>query len=374
MTHSVGKVVGGGLLIAGVAAVWLWPSARAPEAAPEPIRPIKSALARDVTTMQEMKFSGTIRAGRDRTLAFKQAGRIARIPVVKGQHVKKGDKLAWLLQDDFKNNLAVAEAAAHRDRLTFTRVSAALERNAVSREEVSKAEASLKQSQQQYELAKRALDETVLYAPFDAVVGDVPATELDMSVLSEPVVVLLDLSTIKVDAAVPESVVIQTRLMKDREGGSSEYVTFDSYAKKSYPVDFVECKTTAETGNQTFTVTFVLPAPPELELLPGMSATITIPADSYARAQDDEKGAEIPAAAVGVAADGAYFAWVLTPVPGEEGVYEAHRRTLGACKHVGDVIRVASGLKPGERVATAGVSMLTEGRKVRLLADKDAAK
>ncbi len=373
MINSVGKVVGGGLLVVGTAAIWLWPAAKAPEAAPEPIRPIKSALAKDVTTMQEMKFSGIVKAGADRILSFKQSGRIERIPVKKGMNVKKGEKLAWLLQDDFKNNLSSAEAAIKRDKLTFERTTAALERNAVSREEVSKAEANLKQSEAQYELAKRALDETVLYAPFDAIVADVPPKELDMVYPGMPIIVMLDLSTIKIDASVPESIVIQTRMMKDREGGPSAYVTFDSYARQKYPVSYVEYKSTAETKNQTFTVTYALPAPEELELLPGMSATITIPGNSYIHTHAEGTGVEIPASAVGVNADGTYFAWVLTP--GADGVHEAHRRGLGACKHVGDdIMRVTSGLKPGERVATAGVSMLTEGRKVRLLADKETAK
>jgi len=383
MMNSLGKVVGGALLIAGTAAIWMWPKAKTPEAEAEPLRPVRSALVKDATTMPDLKFSGIVKAGDDRKLAFKQSGRIEKIPAKKGAMVKKGEKLAWLVPDDFKNRLAEAEAAAKRDRLTHERMSQAVKRNAISKEELSKAEANLKRSEAQLKLAQTALDETVLYAPFDSLVADVPPSSLDMVGPSTTVVVLLDLSSIKINAAVPESVVIQQPRFKCREDGPGISVTFDSAQGKSYPVEFVEYKATAEAKNQTFTATYKLPAPEGLVLLPGMSATILIPGGSYMQADGAKKAVEVPESAVGVDANGSYFVWVLTPETPQtsqtsqtsqtpQTTYTSHKRKLGKCEHVAGMVHVASGLAAGERVATAGVTVLSEGRRVTLM--KDAAK
>ena len=48
----------------------------------------------------------------------------------------------------------------------------------------------------------------------------------------------------------------------------------------------------------------------------------------------------------------------------------AKRRDIVAGPRTGDRISVASGLKPGERVATAGVTALEDGMKVRIQSAK----
>jgi len=136
------------------------------------LRPVMSVVVSDKKAMPDFSFSGIVKAGDDRKLVFKHSGRIQRIVAKKAQHVKKGDKIAWLIPDDFQNRLVDAEAIVKRDRLTYERVKNAADRNAVSQEELSKAEANLKRSESQYQLAKTALDETVLYAPFDGVIAD----------------------------------------------------------------------------------------------------------------------------------------------------------------------------------------------------------
>jgi len=374
MNNSLGKITGGVLLVAGTAAIWLWPQGEAPETEPDPVRPVRSAVVRGAQTMPDLKFSAVVRAGADRTLAFKHPGRIASIPVTKGQTVRRGDTLAWLMRDDFTNNLVEAEVALTRDRLTFERVKRAAERNAVSKEELSKAEAGLKRSEVRRAQAKLRLEESTLVAPFDGVVADVPGAELQMVSAADPVVVMLDLSTIKIDASVPESVVIRQRRLKCRGGECRVSVTFDSAQDRSYPVTFVEYKTMAEEDNQTFTATYRLPAPADLVLLPGMSATITVPGDSYAPVESSRAAFEVPESAVGVDADGTYFVWKLQPLAETPGVFTATKRRLDGCARVKGrgLVTGTGGVAPGERIATAGISVLSEGRSVSLL--EDAAK
>jgi len=371
MNNSLGKITGGVLLVAGTAAIWLWPQGKVPEAEPEPVRPVRYAVVKDAATMPDLKFCGIVKAGEVRTLAFKHPGRIERIPVRKGQTVRKGDRLAWLVQNDFRNSLTEAEVALAHDRQTFERMEKAAKRNAVSREELSKAEAALKRSEVRHAQAKLTLEESTLVAPFDGIVADVPGAELQVVGAANPVVVMLDLSTVKIDASVPESVVIQQKRLKCRDGECRVRVTFDSAGDREYPVKFVEYKTMAEAENQTFTATYRMSAPSDLVLLPGMSATVTVPGDSYSPVEEPRASFEIPEAAVGVDADGTYFAWKLLPDGKADGVFTVTRCRLDGCERVKGrgLVSGRGGLVPGERIVTAGVAVLSEGRRVTLLED-----
>ena len=178
MAINTGKVIGAALFAVAVAAIEFWPEAKVEAPADDAVRPVRSVVATKGTRLPDLYFTGKVKADSDRTLCFKQSGRIQRIPVSAGQQIKKGDRLAWLDPLDFESDLAKAEAAATRDRLSCERKREAAKKNAISKEEVSQAEAQLKQSEAQLALAKRALEDTVLTAPFDGMVAEAGVSRL----------------------------------------------------------------------------------------------------------------------------------------------------------------------------------------------------
>lgn len=370
MSISVGKVVGFALFAGATAAVVLWPN---PEFHAQPdnlVRPIRSEVVAAGARMPDIYLTGRVRASEDRTLAFKQYGRIQRIPVVAGQKVKKGDKLAWLDPIDFEKDLAKAESVERRDRLTYQRKAEALKKNAISQEEVSQAEAQLRQSEAQLALSKRALEDTVLYAPFDGTVAEVPATELDMVTPQTRVVLVHDLSKVKIDAVCPETMVITAKKFSPVRGESNvcEVVTasFDSVPGRKFPVKFVEYVSNADSRTQTYVATYEMDAPNDLMLFPGMSATLFISGEAYRHVGDEQsKLVSIPESALGVSDDGSFFVWVLEATA-EPDVHAVRLRRIEVSDRANGRVSVKGGLSVGERIATAGVSVLTEGRKVRL--------
>ncbi len=373
MKNVLGKIVGALLFVGAAAAIWLWPDAKAENDDEGVIRPVRSVVVKSGASLPNLAFAGKIKANESRTLAFKQSGRIQRIPVSKGQAVKAGEKLAWLDPLDFEDALARAETAAERCRVSCERKREAAKKNAISQEELSQAEALAKEADIQLALAKRALSETALTAPFDCVVADVPASELDMVDPGVAVVSVQDLSKVKIDVVYPETLVIVSKKIEavngERSVCESASVSFDSFPNRKFPVKFVEYTATADTKTQTYVATYIMDAPDDLLLLPGMSATLSVDGEAYRYADSPESGVTVPESAVGVAADGSHFCWVLEKADAD-GVFVAKRRVVEIGCHFKDKpLVVKSGLREGERVATAGTSVLTEGRKVRLLAD-----
>lgn len=373
MSNTTGKFVGTVLFSAAVAAIWLWPGANNEFAPDDSVRPIRSVVVKEGVRMPDLFFTGRVKANADRTLCFKQSGRIQRISVMSGQSVKKGEKLAWLDPIDFENDLAKAEAAELRDRLSCERKREAAKKNAISQEELSQAEAQLKQSKAELALARRALEDTVLVAPFDCEVAEVPATELDMVSPSSKIVLVHDLTKVKIDVVIPETLAIESRKIKsvdtDPTACAGAKISFDSVPGRQFPVQFVEFVANANAKSQTYIATYVMDAPEDLCLLPGMSATMTVRGDGYRMDSNVlSKSLMLPESAVGVNDDGSHFAWVLEE-SAEKGVYVARRRALTIYSRQNGRTIVSSGIKAGERVATAGVMVLNEGRKVRLLAE-----
>ena len=373
MKINIGKIIGVVLFAGAVAAIEFWPAAKVEAPKDDSVRPVRSVVAQKGTRLPDLYFTGKVKADSDRTLCFKQSGRLQRIPVSAGQRIKKGDKLAWLDPLDFEKDLAKAEAAATRDRQTCARKREAAKKRAISQEELSQAEAQLALSEAQLALAKRALEDTVLLAPFDGTVAEVPATELDMVTPATKIVLVHDLSKIKIDVIFPETMAIAAKKIKaadDRRGVCAvAHVYFDSVPGRYFPVKFVEYVSNADSKTQTYVATYVMDAPEDLMIMPGMSATLFIKGSDYRfDSADLDNAITLPESAVAAATDGTLMVWTLE-ASAEKDVFVAKRRAVEVASRNNGVVTVLKGVAPGERIATAGVSQLTEGRRVRLLAE-----
>lgn len=370
MVNVIGKTVGGALIAGATVAVWFWPKPEAVAQEDVSVRPIRSEIVEAGFKSPDLFFPARIKAGASRSMSFKHAGRIASIPVNAGDQVKKGAVLATLEKESFVDAVEIAKARLERDQLAYERRLSAAEKNAISKEELSSAEAEFRQSRSQLRDAERALEEATLVAPFDGEVSRKTVTELRNIAAGEEVLVFHDVSTIEVQVVVPETMVIKINSLKIHElKPETLSISFDSAPGVSYPVTFKDFETTANEGTQTFLATYTLPAPKDLILLPGMSGTLKLNGKDYTFDSGSlEKEVTVPETAVGIAADGSAFVWVLTPAQ-EPGVYTVASRTVKIGYRTAGRVMIEDGLKSGERVATAGVAVLTEGRKVRLLGE-----
>lgn len=337
----------------------------------EVVRPVRSCIVAAGVNSPDLDFPGVVKAGTSRELAFEVPGRLQTLPVKKNQRVKKGDVVATLDPKDFEDALAKAKAALERDRLTFKRVSAAAKKNAVSAEEVSSAEAKVKTDEAECATLQRALEHTTLVAPLDGVIANTYPDELDMLSVGQKVATLMNTDRIDVEVSMPETLVIRANQMESVSNAC--HVTFDSYPSRSYPAKLVEFTAIADPRTQIYKTTFTLPKVPDLTLLPGMSATINLKGSCYSyKGSTDAPAAQIavPSSAVGVDADGTYFVWKLTSADAAKGTYTAHRSAIRTGTRIGTSITVHEGVAVGDRVVTAGVSQISEGRTVTLLKER----
>ena len=357
---SFGRIVGGLLLVAAVAAVFFLRPQKEVQQEELVVRPIKAMVVGEAFGNPELYFPGLVGANAGVDLSFEVTGRLIEMPVKKGQSVKKGDLLGKLDPRDFENEVKNAEAEKDRAKSSFDRMTKALESNAVSKEDFSKAKADFDKATAQLEIKRKALDDTRMLARFDGLIANTYVDTFDTLTSGTPILTLQDVSKVTVDVAVPEQYVISG---PQRNPSNRIYkAMFDGLPGRRFDVIFKEFTTKADERTQTYLASFEMPSPADVRILPGMSATIAV--TGMLDAPEGQKGFAVPSDAVGIDGQGQHFVWVLE---GTGDTFTVQRRNVKVGDRQGVSIQVTEGLKSGERIATAGISVLTEGRKVTLL-------
>ncbi len=135
--------------------------------------------------------------------------------------------------------------------------------------------------------------------------------------------------------------------------------TFAAAPDKKFPLTLKEFSTEADPQTQTYQVVMVMDRPEGINILPGMTATVTgrqlSTADSTARIV-------IPAIAVLEDPQEKAFVWVLKQ---EDMTVQKTVVTVGEMTG-SDSILVIDGLKGGEQIVTSGVTKLQDGMEVSI--------
>jgi RND family efflux transporter MFP subunit len=357
------------LLLCAVAAILFYHPKPATDDTPPPVRPVKSMLVGAPPALPSLRFPGVVDARAGVDLSFEVAGRIVEFPVLRGQKVKEGDILARLDDRDYANQVKTAEAELAYVESNFKRMEAALAKSAVSQDEYSSARAARDKARAALDTAKKALDDTVLRARFDGVVSDTYADNFDTVSAGIPILKLQDMTAFDLTVSVPEYYVLSGPA--DVRSHFLFEASFDSLPGVSFPVAVREAAYVADPATQTYRAIFALDAPEGYTILPGMSCTVTVTIPDEDIADFSAGALAVPSNAVGSAADTSFFVWRLDD--NGDATYTARRATVTLGERVGEYVCILSGLSAGDRVATAGVTVLTEGRIVRLFEEAPAA-
>jgi RND family efflux transporter MFP subunit len=144
-----------------------------------------------------------------------------------------------------------------------------------------------------------------------------------------------------------------------KEGDVSDvFAQFAASPDKKYKLSLKEYSTEADPKTQTYRVVMTMPAPKDINILPGMTATV-----SGSRTEAGSTRMVIPAIAVFADEGGGSNVWIIKK---ETMMVNKQKVTTGDLTGK-DAIEIVDGLKPGDVIAVAGVSHLREGMKVRPL-------
>jgi RND family efflux transporter MFP subunit len=117
----------------------------------------------------------------------------------------------------------------------------------------------------------------------------------------------------------------------------------------------------ADSVTQTFKVVFVMDNPSSYRILPGMTAVLKMKEDFFNPRIGSKNLFYLPSNSVFEGSDKKKYVWVVN------NNMTVSKREVETGSLTGSDIEVLNGLKPGEKIVTAGVSRVHDGMKVRKL-------
>lgn len=292
------------VVVLAAAATWV--------ARPKPIRVVVTGVARGaVAATVSNTRAGTVDACNRARLAPPLGGQIARLPVKKGDAVKKGDVLLELWNEDVRAQLElqqrdrIASQARAREACVTADVAAREARratslrqqNLVSEEQAEKAvgqadsqaaacsaaRENARVSDARVQVAQAGLDRTMLRAPFDGVIAEINGevgefvTPSPVGIPTPPTVDVVDNSCLYITAPIDEVDAPAVR------AGQKALITLDAFPGRKFP-GFVRRVAPyvldVEKQARTVEVEAEIENPQASNLLPGYSADVEVILDT----------------------------------------------------------------------------------------------
>ena len=335
----------------------------------ETVRAIRTITVSEPASGKMRRFSGVVKAADTSNISFEVPGNVQAVKVAVGERVSKGQVLAVLDDRTYRLNVEAAEAGvasaevgvsdALNDLQRQQRI-AAQDRGAITERSLEQAQAAyagarqnLSYSTSRLNLAKRDLERTTLYAPFEGTVAERHVDPFQEVNRGQKLFVLYVEGLMEAAISIPESEIDQVYL------GLPGEIRFPAIAGQINKGIVSEISTVAGAAN-AFPVRVAIEADADnARIRPGITAEVVL----LLGGDDGEESYLIPVGALSPGgADGANYVFVYD--------VESSTVTRTAIEEEGirdSAVVVTSGLKAGDIIAVAGVSFLRDGQKVRLM-------
>ena len=163
-----------------------------------------------------------------------------------------------------------------------------------------------------------------------------------------------DVSELRVAIQVPESLIAQV----DRGDEPEMVARFPFLPDQSFQLEYRELVAEPDQASQTYPALFALPDSVPANILPGMTASVTV--NLPQSLSNQAQGVVAPLSALASNPDGSFSVWVFDAESGA-----VSRQPVLAGPIEGGQVVIHTGLEPGDEIVTAGVNALYEGMLVR---------
>jgi RND family efflux transporter MFP subunit len=335
------------------------------------VRLATAAMISPAQAESVLTASGYVIARRKAAVASKGTGRLVYLGVEEGDHVKRGQVIARLEDDDVTATLrrsradfAAAEAELKDARESLKRHKMLLEKDFVAQADYDTAEArynrvlaSIDSARFAVREAEVAVEYTKIVAPFDGTVlrknadtGEIMAPLAGAASSRAAVVTIADLSSLEVDADVAEANITRVKNEQACE------IRLDAYPEQAYQGYVSKIVPTADRAKATVMVKIRFKSY-DRRVLPEMSAKVTFLAHDMTTQQGaNEPLLTLPAAAV-AARNGRQVVYQIEKNHAIE-VPVVTGRTLGS------LVEIKQGLKEGDKVISKIDNQISAGVKV----------
>jgi RND family efflux transporter MFP subunit len=336
-----------------------------PPAAEEVARPAKLFTVVGAGAAVIRAFPGEVRATDEAEMAFRVPGELIEFPGNRGMQVKQGQLLARLDPADYQAALDQAQAQFDLAKAQFNRAAELIDRQLIAQAEYDQRLAMMKVRQSNLTRAQNDLDYTRLIAPFDGIIARRLAENFESVAAGQVVLVLQTGDMIDITVDIPESIILRLERTEARNDPPPVQARFDSFSNETFDAHYKEHESQADPATLTYKVTFSMPNPEGVNVLPGMSATIL--ADLSKIYEKEAEGIAVPIESVFSAEDEPLESdhrsvWKVDP-----DSMRATRLAVRVGALSGSEVTVLEGLSAGDVIVAAGVNAVHEGMLLRTM-------
>lgn len=296
---------------------------------------------------ENLEVSGTIAAHNEVSVVSETQGRILTVYAKLGDRVNTGTALVKVDTLLKYSAYLVAKSTFDKAKRDLERLTQLRKENNASENEVEGAEMNVQNAKAQYIVSERQLRDALITAPIAGTVVERPVSVGAMLSPGAPVATIVDVSTLKLRANMPEQEVLKLHV------GDKVSVKADVYPDATFTgtVSFISIKGDAA---HNYPIEIVLPNNSKYPLKSGMSARMS------RQSRDSRTALMIPRLAI----VGSIKSPSVYVVETESGKMVAKMKSVVLGVERGTNIEVVSGLQRGERLVVSGQNNARSGAEV----------
>jgi len=317
-----------------------------------PPETVATAIARAENWPDTLPAVGSVSAAQGVTVAPEIAGTVTEIAFESGASVQPGDLLVRLDTSSEEAQLRAAEAQTELARLNAERNRKLRQDNTVSQSELDATEATLKQAQANADGIRATIAKKTLRAPFAGKLGIRLVNLGEQLNVGQGIVSLQSLSPVFVDFSLPQQEFARLQT------GLKVRAFLDAYPTNQFEGELTAINPDLDPVTRSVRVRAKFANAGEL-LRAGMFVRVSV------ILPEEKPVLVVPATAV-MSAPFGDSVFVITPddKPGSTNLV-AQQKFIRTGRMHGDFVSVETGLKAGDKVATAGLFKLRNGVSVR---------
>ncbi|MDR3504181.1 MAG: efflux RND transporter periplasmic adaptor subunit [Legionella sp.] len=323
------------------------------------VRPVKAIVVTAQNNVMRRSFPGRAQADQEVDLSFKVPGLLIERPIQVGALVQQGQLIAQLDSREFVARLSSAQAEAKRDEQNLRRAQQLIKGGHISQSDYELLKTKSTVSNTNVDLAKKALTDTVLKAPFTGRIASISVKNHQTVTANQTIARILDTSHIDMVVQIPETIISRIAAVTDIT------VQFDAFPQVVIPATIKDISYEASTDTRTYPVTLTMKQPTTIEILPGMAGNAS--GNLASQSKSSKTLLTLPRSALfSPGIEKKTYVWII-----DKKTKKIHRQLVipGALTATG--VSVSDGIKPGDLVVIAGVHSLQDGDVVTLLNPQD---
>ena len=301
----------------------------------EPIR-VRVMTIDTVCSGMVRTYVGEVEEKTSLPLGFAGGGKVERVYVREGDHVRAGQLLVTVNAATARNAYNSAKAQLDQAEDAYKRLKKVYDQGSLAEVKWVEMLTTLEKARSLEQIAKKQLADCELYAPASGVIGKCNAVAGVSLMPGEPAVTLLDMKEVAAVFTVPENEIDRIPV------GRTATILIPALENMTLEGKVTEKSMTSNPGSHSYKVKVSLPNA-KGKFLPGMVCKVYME-------QSDQMGYVVPAKAVQTRPEG-LAVWTVS-----HG--KACRRLISSTEYVADGVLVKEGLRAGDTIVTEGYQKL----------------